>query len=177
MKDPLFRPEVPFELGCPLGPPGGVKEHETGTFKRRVTGSYLIKIRTGWKPLGNWLSSVCKLKLKAYHFKHICLSENFKKFHAAFKLILLEIQKLQRYPMTKENKCFFFSLIIIQYLYSPYVTVVFFFFSSLCPAIYGHEVSKKQTKTPTPKKDHNKPSSACNFSLKCLCHSKFLKDL
>lgn len=118
MKDPLFRPEVPFELGCPLGPPGGVKEHETGTFKRRVTGSYLIKIRTGQKPLGNWLSPVCKLKLKAYHFKHIWLSENFKKIHAAFKLILLEIQKqltkscvcLQRYRMTKENKCFFFFL-------------------------------------------------------------------
>lgn len=136
--------EVPFELGFPLGPPDGVKEHETGTFKRRVTGSYLIKIRTRVETTGK-LSLLCVCaNSKAFLivssiFGYLKISRSLMLLLNWFRLILLEIQQqltksciyLQRYCMTREMEQVIFSLIIIQYFYSPYVTVVFVFQLSL----------------------------------------------
>lgn len=106
----------------------------------------------------------------SYCFKYIWLSKNFWKYGTVFTFkLILRIQQLSKIFILikvfwdeRQNTWWFNSN--MRSVFPPPVSQYSLFFSSLCPAIYGHEVSSLT-------------ALLCNFGLKCLCHSKLLQDL
>lgn len=168
VKDPQFRWRSASLAGLSLRScQWNQRTQNCRIFRRRLVGSYLIKITTVQWPLGKQSFALVQTQIKGFSgcFKYIWLSKIFEKYGTVFTFKLH--QQLRKNVVLRkvfwderENKWLFSSTVRSLFCMSQYAL----FFSSLCPAIYGHEVSSL-------------PALLCNFRLKCLCHSKLLQDL